>query len=134
METCLFCLETSTLADNPVICINFSKYPDVCSCRIHSHIDCWMIYYLRKGQFECPICHTKFGHEHSASDHNITVHTENMVVQIRAPAPVPIAQIRENPSEEALRRNTLCVVCGCFCCMGLFFICLFVPVFMFFKH
>jgi len=70
METCLFYLQP-TIADNPVLSINFTKYPDVCSCRIYSHIDCWMIYHLKKGHFECPICHTKCDQRPPAREQNI---------------------------------------------------------------
>jgi len=133
METCLFCLEPTILADNPLLSINFSKYPDVCSCRINLHFDCWMIYYLKKGHFECPICHTKCDQRSdSTTGQNITVRTENVLVQITAP--IPVIQVRERPSEVALRRTTFCFVCGCICCWGFFFICLFVPIFMFLKR
>ena len=135
METCLFCLELTTLADNPVLCINFTKYHDVCSCRIYAHVDCWMIYYIKKGYFECPICHTKVGNiPDSTTEQNITVRTENIVVQITAPAPQIQVAGRERPSEEALRRTTFCFVCGCISCWGFFFLCLFVPVFVFLKR
>jgi hypothetical protein len=132
MDACLFCLEPTTLADNPVLSINFTKYPDVCSCRIYSHMDCWMIYYLKKGHFECPICHTKCDQRPPAREQNIVVRTENMVVQIRAP--FSEVQARGPPSREALCRTTFCFVCGCISCWSFFFICLFVPVFMFFKR
>ena len=132
METCLFCLELTTLADNPVLCINFTKYPDVCSCRIYSHFDCWMIYYLKKGHFECPICHTKCDQRQPTRDQNIVLSTENVLVQITTP--IPVIQVRERPSEVALRRTTFCFVCSCISCCGFFFICLFVPIFMFLKR
>jgi len=132
METCLFCLESTALANNPVLCIDFTKYPDVCSCRVYSHIDCWMIYYLKKGYFECPICHKKCDQRQEVTtEGNMSIRTENIVFQITAP--VPQIHIRERPSEEALRYNTLCCVCGCFCCFGFFFVCLFVPVVVFLK-
>ena len=128
METCLFCLEPAE-EDNPVLCINFSKYPDVCSCRITSHMDCWMIYYLKKSYFECPICHTKRDQSSQPEiEQNITVRTENVIVQIRAPTPQ--IQVRERPSEEALRKNVLCLCCGCFSCMTTFIIFLLVPVYV----
>ena len=131
METCLFCLEKTTLEDNTVLCINFTKYPDVCSCRIHAHVDCWMIYYIKKGYFECPICHTKVGQiPDSTTEQNITVRTENIVVQITAPVPQIQVAGRERPSEEALRKNALCLCCGCFSCMTTLIICLLVPVYV----
>jgi hypothetical protein len=132
METCLFCLEETNLTDNPVLFINFSKYPDVCSCHINSHMDCWMIYYLKKGYFECPICHTKADQRPNLTEQNITVRTENVVVQITAPT--PRNQVRDHSSEQAMRRTTFCFVCGCIFCWGLFFLCLFVPVFVFLKR
>jgi len=121
METCLFCLEATIIENNPLLYINFSKYPDICSCRIHSHFDCWMIYYLKKGFFECPICHTKIEQE-------TTVRTQNVLIQISSPA--SLVQVPELPTEEELCRKTLCLVCGCFCCLGVIFISLFVPIFM----
>ena len=126
METCLFCLEP-TLADNPVISINFSKYPNVCSCRINSHIDCWMIYYLKKNHFECPICHTKLNEGPPLAEHNITVRTANSVIQIRAP--IPIIQTRPRPSEEEIRRNAYCLCCGFTTCFVMFIACLLIPVY-----
>jgi hypothetical protein len=123
METCLFCLEATATQINPLLDINFSKYPDVCSCRIHSHFDCWMTYYLKKGYFECPICHTKI-------DQGTTIHTQNVLVQIRSP--IPLIQ-SEGLTEEELCRKTLCLVCGCFCCLGVFFVSLFVPIFLLAK-
>ena len=132
METCLFCLEDTSLATNPLLGIDFSKYPDVCSCRIYSHFDCWMIYYLKKGHFECPICHTKCDQRQPIRDQNIIVSTENVLVQITTPA--PRIQVREHVSEVAIHRTTFCFVCGCICCWGFFFICLFVPIFIFLKR
>lgn len=132
METCLFCLEDTSLATNPLLGIDFSKYPDVCSCRIYSHFDCWMIYYLKKGHFECPICHTKCDQIQPIRDQNIIFSTENVLVQITNPA--PRIQVRERPSDVAVYRTTFCFVCGCICCWGFFFICLFVPIFIFLKR
>ena len=123
METCLFCLEATETRINPLLDIDFSRYPDVCSCRIHSHFDCWMTYYVKKGYFECPICHTKI-------DQGTTVYTQNVLLQITAPA--SLVQ-RERPSEDELCRKTLCLVCGCFCCLGVFFVSLFVPIFLLAK-
>ena len=140
METCLFCLESTSLATNPLLSMNFSKYPDVCSCRIYSHFDCWMIYYLKKGYFECPICHTKCDQRESTSDPNIIVSTENVLVQITAPTPriqfrrpVP-SPVRDHSYELSLRRVTLCFLFGCVSCTVLFLICLFVPIFIYLKN
>ena len=58
-EPCLLCLEEST-TNNEVIRLDFAAETQIpCSCRIFIHIDCWMTYYLSKGGFECPICHSK---------------------------------------------------------------------------
>ena len=58
-DTCLFCLE-ETSQDNIVILVDFTTYAEVpCSCRLHSHVGCWMSYYMSKGGFECPICHSR---------------------------------------------------------------------------
>lgn len=58
-DSCLFCLE-ETSQDNLVILVDFTTYADVpCSCRLYSHVGCWMSYYMSKGGFECPICHSK---------------------------------------------------------------------------
>lgn len=56
---CLFCLEQSQ-ESNKVIHLDLSKYEEVpCSCRLYTHVDCWMTYFLKKRGFECPICHSK---------------------------------------------------------------------------
>ena len=120
METCLFCLEPTNQATNPLLYINFSKYADVCSCRIYSHFDCWMIYYLKKGHFECPICHIKCDR------------TENIIVRLRdLRAQI---QVPELSFEDGIRQNTLCIVCGCFWYTGIIFVCLFVPIFLYLKR
>ena len=116
METCLFCLEATTQANNPLLNINFSKYAGICSCRIYSHFDCWMIYYLKKGHFDCPICHTKCDR------------SENVIVRIRDLR----AQIQEH--EGGLRQYTLYFICGCFWYIGIIFVCLFVPIFLYLKR
>ena len=58
MEQCLFCLEETT-QDNILIQVPFQRYYDMtaCTCKIMTHVDCWMKYLLHKGRCECPICH-----------------------------------------------------------------------------
>jgi len=58
-DTCLFCLEETT-QENVVILVDFTTYAEVpCNCRLYSHVGCWMSYYMSKGGFECPICHSR---------------------------------------------------------------------------
>ena len=61
-ELCLFCIDTqSDVIDDRVITLDFNSYPDIaCSCKIKTHVDCWMKYILHKGHIECPICHKLF--------------------------------------------------------------------------
>lgn len=64
-ESCLICLEDTDPEnkdpENKVICLNLStEKDDPCNCKIYCHVKCWMDYYIRKGYFECPICHSKF--------------------------------------------------------------------------
>ena len=65
IESCLICLEDTDpenkYHENKVICLNLStEKDDPCNCKIYCHVKCWMDYYIRKGYFECPICHSKF--------------------------------------------------------------------------
>jgi hypothetical protein len=61
-ELCLFCIDTqSDVVDDRVVTLDFNSYPDIaCSCKIKTHVDCWMKYILHKGHIECPICHKLF--------------------------------------------------------------------------
>ena len=64
-ESCLICLEDTDPEnkdpENKVICLNLStEKDDPCNCKFYCHLKCWMDYYIRKGYFECPICHSKF--------------------------------------------------------------------------
>jgi hypothetical protein len=88
MQACIFCLED--LYDQP---LNFSK-ERICSCKIYSHIDCWMQYYLHKGYFECPICHFKIqenivsnvpANVPSNSPSNSPSNVQNIIVSINMP-------------------------------------------------
>ena len=72
---CLFCLEED-LFNNPVINLEFAKY-NRCSCRIQTHITCWMTYYHHKNGFHCPICHTSFPNEQENTV--IPVYVENPI-------------------------------------------------------
>ena len=58
MEQCLFCLEENS-EENTLIQLDFSTYfqPPTCSCKVMTHVDCWMTYYVHKARTECPICH-----------------------------------------------------------------------------
>jgi hypothetical protein len=56
---CFICLEEGT-AESSVQNLNFALYHDIpCSCQISCHMKCWTSYYVKKGGFECPICHSK---------------------------------------------------------------------------
>jgi hypothetical protein len=80
MQACIFCLEE--LNDHP---LNFSK-ERVCPCKIYSHVDCWMQYYLHKGYFECPICHFKI-QENIISNipSNNSSNVQNIIVSVNMP-------------------------------------------------
>jgi hypothetical protein len=88
MATCLFCLEEFT-SERPVLSLNSIKELDIpCKCRIDTHPDCWMVYYIRKGEFECPICHCKFTtvRREEQVTQNITIHTTNQIYSVMVPA------------------------------------------------
>ena len=86
--TCLFCLEQST-SENTVI--EFSLHKKIhempCACRFNTHVECWMIYFLKKGGHECPICHAKTGlpPEETRTLQNITFQTNNNLYSISVP-------------------------------------------------
>ena len=87
-RTCLFCLEQST-EDNEVI--QFSLYKKIqempCTCRFDIHVECWMIYFLKKGGYECPICHAKIGVPLNATRplQNITFQANNYLYSVSVP-------------------------------------------------
>ena len=58
MEQCLFCLEEET-ENNILFTITFSTYypQPTCTCRLSTHVGCWLTYQNHKGRTECPICH-----------------------------------------------------------------------------
>jgi hypothetical protein len=87
LPVCLFCLEQST-AENTVI--QFSLYKKMnempCTCRFNTHVECWMIYFLKKGGYECPICHAKLGvPSGNMLEQNITFQTNNRMYTISVP-------------------------------------------------
>lgn len=84
--SCMFCLDEHTY-ENPVFCLNFAKEKQVpCNCRLYTHPDCWMIYYIKKCGFECPICHTKIISERTLSIHtNCNVYTVTVKVDVEQP-------------------------------------------------
>ena len=54
----MFCLEIEK-TDDEVISLIFNQYSNgTCSCRIYTHVGCWISYTTHKGHVECPICHT----------------------------------------------------------------------------
>jgi len=86
--TCLFCLEQST-KDNEVIQFSLHKklHEMPCTCRFNTHVECWMIYFLKKGGYECPICHAKIGFPPDATRpvQNITFQTNTNLYSISVP-------------------------------------------------
>jgi len=81
---CLFCLEEDQF-NNPVSNLDFTKY-NLCSCRIQTHVSCWMEYYKHKNGFHCPICHTSVSNEQ-----------ENQVVTIYVENPMQIVILNDRP-------------------------------------
>ena len=58
-EVCFICLDEGT-AESSVELLTFALYRDIpCSCQVWCHMQCWTAYYVKKGGFECPICHCK---------------------------------------------------------------------------
>jgi hypothetical protein len=119
IESCLICLEETDLEnkdpENKVICLNLSKEKnDPCNCKIYCHVKCWMDYYIRKGYFECPICHSKFK-TNVRQEQTITINNANSIytvsipiniedqVQITLPSSVRSNQVRTIE----LNKNTL---------------------------
>ena len=106
-ESCLICLE-ETDHENNVIYFNLStEKDDPCNCKFYCHLKCWMDYYIRKGYFECPICHSKFktniiqeqtiiiNNPSSIQSVSIPINIEEQV-QIILPTSVRPTQIRTN--------------------------------------
>ena len=58
MAQCLFCLEEDT-ENNILIKINYNHYYEeaVCTCKVYTHVTCWLMFITHKGHTECPICH-----------------------------------------------------------------------------
>jgi len=89
IESCLICLEETDLEnkdpENQVICLNLSKEKnDPCNCKIYCHVKCWMDYYIRKGYFECPICHSKFK-TNLRQEQTITINNANSIYTVSIP-------------------------------------------------
>jgi len=89
IESCLICLEETDLEnkdpENKVICLNLSKEKnDPCNCKIYCHVKCWMDYYIRKGYFECPICHSKFK-TNLRQEQTITINNANSIYTVSIP-------------------------------------------------
>jgi hypothetical protein len=89
IESCLICLEETDLEnkdpENKVICLNLSKEKnDPCNCKIYCHVKCWMDYYIRKGYFECPICHSKFK-TNVRQEQTITINNANSIYTVSIP-------------------------------------------------
>ncbi len=108
-ESCLFCLENEEQSTKEVLPLFFFEEKGICSCRIHSHFECWMTYYLHKGHFECPICHFKLiqmppspPRYHAEQAQNITIISENRAYQINVSASEVPLQITI-PSPELTR-------------------------------
>ena len=96
-ELCLFCIDTqSDVVDDRVVTLDFNSYPDIaCSCKIKTHVDCWMKYILHKGHIECPICHKLF---------------EDQDATLRLPTPPTESyQMYENPILQATQIQSITV-------------------------
>jgi len=80
-ELCLFCIDTqSDILDDRVITLDFNSYPDIaCTCKVKTHVDCWMKYILHKGHIECPICHKRF------QDQEAILRSQPTVAQTQVP-------------------------------------------------
>ena len=80
-ELCLFCIDTqSDIVDDRVITLDFNSYPDIaCTCKVKTHVDCWMKYILHKGHIECPICHKRF------QDQEAILRSQPTVAQTQVP-------------------------------------------------
>ena len=82
LNACLFCLEENT-QENRVICLNIDKRYDLpCACRIYTHVECWMAYFMKKGGFECPICHSKLSNR---PEQRILINSMNGAYHITLP-------------------------------------------------
>jgi len=115
-ESCLFCLENMEQSNKEVLPLFFFQEVGACSCRINSHFDCWMSYYIFKGHFECPICHFKLiqmpPSPPRSQAQNITIISENRAFQINVPASETPIRITLPPVEES-RRNRITSVKLC---------------------
>ena len=96
-ELCLFCIDTqSDVVDDRVVMLDFNSYPDIaCSCKIKTHVDCWMKYILHKGHIECPICHKLF-------------EDQDAILRLPTP-PTESYQMYENPILQAAQSQSITV-------------------------
>ena len=96
-ELCLFCIDTqSDVVDDRVVMLDFNSYPDIaCSCKIKTHVDCWMKYILHKGHIECPICHKLF-------------EDQDAILRLPTP-PTESYQMYENPILQATQIQSITV-------------------------
>lgn len=96
-ELCLFCIDTqSDVVDDRVVTLDFNSYPDIaCSCKIKTHVDCWMKYILHKGHIECPICHKLF-------------EDQDAILRLPTP-PTESYQMYENPILQATQIQSITV-------------------------
>jgi hypothetical protein len=108
MEQCLFCLE-ETKDDNILIQIPFQRYynRNACTCKIMTHVDCWMHYLLYKGRCECPICHRIY--------QEIAPPQGYIIVENPASHQVPVILIsRDEPPSRCviiIKRTSMIVIC-----------------------
>jgi len=116
---CLFCLEQSSL-ENRVIQFNVTKSIKMpCTCRFDVHLDCWTIYFLKKGGFECPICHTKSGiSPETRTEQNITLQSNNRLYTISVPIDTEQTIHIDIPSRSITERRCMLFIRG-FITLGL---------------
>ena len=104
MEQCLFCLEESS-DDNILIQFPFQRYYDrtACTCKIITHVGCWMHYLLHKGRSECPICHRIYQE---------TAPPQGYII-VENPVPVVVISRDEPPSRcvVIIKRISILVIC-----------------------
>lgn len=115
--TCLFCLEQSTV-ENTVIQFSLHKnmHEMPCTCRFNIHVECWMIYFLKKGGYECPICHAKLGEPSTRIVQNIIFETNSDMYTIAVPVDtsqtIHIEIPTSNREDRCNARNlVICSIC-----------------------
>lgn len=102
-EVCFICLDEGT-AESSVELLTFALYRDIpCSCQVWCHMQCWTAYYVKKGGFECPICHCK------------VPSTSLNEQQVEQPQPQQQQQLFYNaitPEKSLLVLALLCLICA----------------------